>query len=126
MSKRKILSLERKIKKTQESLSQLGALRPGSLSKQFNVCGNPDCRCKDPVKPKKHGPYHNLSYTWKGKGKTEFVSAEFVSEVKSQIKNYKKMRALIDQWIELSIELAALKKQVAKNNKATVSYEMCQ
>ncbi|MGC9328602.1 MAG: DUF6788 family protein [Candidatus Hinthialibacter sp.] len=29
-------------------------MRPGALSQQYNVCGNPRCRCKDPQHPQKH------------------------------------------------------------------------
>ena len=114
MSQRKINILEEKIQQTQEKLLALGPIRPGSISKQYNVCGNPNCRCKDPDNPKKHGPYYNLSYTWKGRGKTEFVSKDRLQIVKSQIRDYKKMKRLTEEWIEFSIELASLQKEAAK------------
>ena len=47
--------LERQIAKVKEELMGLAELRPGSISQQYNVCGNPNCRCK--VSPlQRHGP----------------------------------------------------------------------
>lgn len=89
---------------------ELGEISPGSLSKQYNICGNPRCKCKDPVNPKKHGPYYNLSYTWNGKGRTEFVRKERIEEVREQIKNYKKMKELTKKWVDLSLEISELRK----------------
>ncbi len=52
----KIRALEAEIAEIKRQLAAIGDLRPGTLSEQYNVCGNPKCRCKaDP--PRKHGPY---------------------------------------------------------------------
>lgn len=50
-----LLRIEAKIEKLKAALRELGEMRPGSISRQYNVCGNPSCRCKDAKKPKKHG-----------------------------------------------------------------------
>ena len=48
--------LEQRIQSIKREIAALGDLRPGALSMQYNICGNPSCRCKaDP--PLKHGPY---------------------------------------------------------------------
>ena len=96
--------IERRIRHIQQELAGLGPLRPGSLSEQYNVCGTPGCRCKDPKKPAKHGPYFHLNYTWRGKARTEFVKAEAVEEVRAQLATYKRLRALIEEWVDLSLE----------------------
>ena len=67
---------------------ELGPVLPGSLSKQWNVCGSPGCRCKDPQHPRRHGPYYQLSYTLRGKSSTVFVRAEDVAEVRRRIRRY--------------------------------------
>jgi hypothetical protein len=54
--KKGIRALETEIETIKRELLSLGDLRPGSLSKQYNVCGNPRCRCKEDP-PRKHGPY---------------------------------------------------------------------
>lgn len=102
-------ALQAKINRIKRALAALGDLRPGTLSTQFNVCGNPTCRCKaDP--PKKHGPYYQVSYTRKGKSRTEFVRKENLPSVRKQIRNYDKLRQMIDQWLDLSIELDRLRR----------------
>ena len=70
--KRKMVSLRNKI---QELLAS-GPMLPGSISKQWNVCGNPNCRCKDKDNPKKHGPYYQLSFTIGGKSSSMFLNRD--------------------------------------------------
>jgi hypothetical protein len=41
-----IQQIEQRIQQIKNQLVALGDMRPGSLSKQFNVCGKPGCRCK--------------------------------------------------------------------------------
>ena len=94
-------------------LLELGDIRPGSLSEQYNVCGNPTCRCKNPKNPQKHGPYYQLSYTHKGRSTTEFVRKEDVTETREQLKNYKTFKKLIEDWVDLSVKIGKLRKKLA-------------
>ena len=112
--KNQVRALEKRIETIKRKLSDLGDMRPGSLSTQFNVCGNPTCRCKDPENPKKHGPYYQISYTYKGRSKSEFVKMEDLEAVKQQLKNYQQFKKLTAEWIDLSLELARLRKSVGK------------
>ena len=105
---RRTQGLERKIQQIQRELATLGDLRPGSLSEQYNVCGVAGCRCKASP-PKKHGPYSQLSFTRKGKATSRFVRHEDLAAVKGQLKNYARLRKLVDQWIDLGIELSTLR-----------------
>ena len=114
MTMREIKKKQARIRRIQQRLSELGAMRPGSLSRQYNVCGNPQCRCKDPVKPKKHGPYHQLGYYSRGKHTTEFIKEEELREVKKLLRNYKTIDQLTKEWVQLSVEIAKLKKQLGK------------
>lgn len=108
--KNQVRSLEKKIETVKRKLAALGDMRPGSLSTQFNVCGNPTCRCKDPENPKRHGPYYQLSYTHKGRSKSEFVKKEDLEMVKKQLKNYQQLKKLTGEWVDMSLELARLRK----------------
>ena len=112
-----IKSLETKIKRIKQKLFDLGDMHPGSLTKQFNICGTPNCRCKDPDNPQKHGPYYNLSFALKGKSSSRFINKEHVSEVKKQLANYKKFKTLIDEWKGCAAELAKLRIDKAKKQK---------
>ncbi|MEK7996431.1 MAG: DUF6788 family protein [Planctomycetota bacterium] len=101
-------TLAERISGIKRELADLGPMRPGSLSEQYNVCGTTGCRCKDPKKPEKHGPYYHLNYTWRGKARTEFVKADAVAALREQLTTYKRFRALCDEWVEISLELARL------------------
>ena len=101
-------SLEKRIHKVKQEIAALGELRPGNLSRQYNVCGNPDCRCKE-TPPRKHGPYYQISFTWHGRSRTQFVRKEDLPEVRKQLQNYKRLRELVDTWIGLGMELSRLK-----------------
>jgi hypothetical protein len=91
-------------------ISQLGEVRVGSLTRQHNVCGNPNCACRDPENPRKHGPYHQLSFTRYGKSTSEFVKAEDVEAVRESLENYKALMRLKDEWIDISIFLSRLRR----------------
>src|SRR5690348_10400395 len=103
--KTRIPQLERQIEQLKRQLAQLGPIHPGSLSEQYNVCGKPGCRCKDPQDPQKHGPYYQLSFTWRGKGQTRFVRAERLGEVRQKITNYKRFREISEKWVDVAVEL---------------------
>jgi len=107
----KIIQLQERIKRIKAEISDIGEMAPGSISKQFNVCGNPKCKCKDPHNPKKHGPYFQLSYTRKKKSTTEFVKKEMVADVRKELKNYQTFKKLAEEWIDLSIEIRKLRRE---------------
>lgn len=102
--------LEQQIEQIKQALAALGPMRPGSLSEQYNVCGTPGCRCKDPKKPEKHGPYYHLNYTWRGKARTEFVKADAVAAVREQLESYKRFRVLCTEWVDAALELAKVQR----------------
>lgn len=104
--------LEAKIEKLKQELMRLGELRPGTLSEQYNVCGKAGCACKaDP--PRKHGPYYQVSFTWQGRSRTQFVRRENVATVRQHLRNYERLRELVDAWIAAGLELASLQLGVA-------------
>jgi hypothetical protein len=108
MNTRRQATLQRQIDKLKRELADMGDLRPGSLSTQYNVCGSPGCRCKASP-PVKHGPYYQVSYTRKGKSSTKFVKKENLPEVRKQLKNYQRMKLLMEKWIDLAMELSILR-----------------
>jgi len=81
-------------------------MRPGSLSRQYNVCGKPGCRCKDPEHPRRHGPYYQLNYVYRGKKTSKFIRQEALPRVRAELASYKKFRRLIEEWIGLALALA--------------------
>jgi hypothetical protein len=105
---KRVQSLQKKIDSVKKQISKIGDIRPGSLSEQYNVCGTPNCQCKaDP--PKKHGPYFQLSYTRKGKSRSRFIKPHHLSRIKSEVEAYRKLKTLVDEWIDLSTELSDIR-----------------
>jgi len=101
-------SLEKRIQIIKRQIAKLGDLRPGALSKQYNICGTPNCRCKaDP--PVKHGPYYQISFTRHGKSSSQFVREDDLIEVQQQLENYRLLRDLVDEWVTLSAQLSSLR-----------------
>ena len=94
----------------------MGPMHPGSLSEQFNVCGNPGCRCKDPKDPQRHGPYYQLSYTWRGKSSTRFVRQEGAAKMQQKVADHKRFRELINECVDLSLELKKVEQAQAKKD----------
>jgi len=108
-----IQSLQQQIDRLKAQLATLGDMRPGSLSRQYNVCGKAGCRCKDPHKPVRHGPYYQLSWVHRGKSTTQFIRRPFLPEVRAQLANYKRFRKLTNQWVRLALQLAQDKLRAA-------------
>ena len=100
--------LEQRINHLKSQMGALGPMRPGSLSRQYNVCGKPGCRCKDPQNPRRHGPYYQLNYVYGGKKTSEFVRPQHLQRVRTQLATYKRFRRLTDQWVGSALKLARL------------------
>lgn len=106
--------IEHQIEKLKKRFAELGPMHPGSLGEQYNVCGTPGCQCKDPKNPRRHGPYYQLSYTWRGKSSTRFVRPERLDEMRRKVENYKRFRELVNEWVDLAMELERAERAAAK------------
>ena len=96
LNKEKIVQIERRVAEIKRELSELGPMRPGSMSVQY----------KDPAS--QSGAFNQLSFTHGARSKTEFIRAEFVDDILMQTANYKKFKELSVEWISLSIEHSRL------------------
>lgn len=83
---------EAKIRALVASLAGIGAMRPGTLSVQYR---NPSER---------KTPFHQISYTRKGRGRSEYVRPENLSAVRKEVTAYKTFRRVVEQIIDLSLE----------------------
>jgi hypothetical protein len=99
-------SSECRVEKIKKEILELGPMLPGSISKQYNVCGKAGCRCKDPKNPVKHGPYHQLSYSIQGKSSSMFIKKDEVDEAKKRIKSYQQFKELRTKLVEAYVDLA--------------------
>ena len=106
--------LQQRLARIKAALAALGPIHPGRLSEQYNVCGTPGCQCKDPKRPRKHGPYGQLSYTWRGKSTTRFVRTARMAVLRKKLARYKRFRKLTAQWVDVAIALEALEREAVK------------
>lgn len=104
MQNKKIQKLEDKILKLKQSVAGLGSLRPGSVTQQ--IAGGPN------RKPRK---YWQISYTYKMRSRTDYLRDDLVDAVKNETLEYKKLKKIFDEIIELSIQLSKEKIEIAKN-----------
>jgi hypothetical protein len=78
---------------------------PGSISEQWNVCGTPGCRCKDPDEPVRHGPYYQLSFTVGGKSSTMFIKKKDLQEARRCLKRYQEFKVLCSDLLHAYVAL---------------------
>lgn len=109
----KLQMLADRVQRIKAELTQLGELRPGVLSEQYNVCGKAGCRCKA-TPPQKHGPYYQLSWSRNGKSTTRFVRKPELRAVRGQLKAYQRLQRLIEEWIDASVEICEIRRQEAR------------
>ena len=88
---------KKEIKGLIEELTTLGAVLPGSVSKLYNVCGKKGCACKDPVNPKKHGPYNHLSFTIAGKSSSKFIKEDDLSAVLNMQRSFQRLKEICQE-----------------------------
>ena len=96
MMKTRLEQIEKRIGRIKSELVKLGLMRPGSLTRQY----------KD---PQQHtGAYYQLSYTLDLRSRTEYIRKGWVSDIRRQIKHYKRYKQLNAEWVSLSIEHSKL------------------
>jgi hypothetical protein len=88
---------ERKIRALLAGMAKLGAMRPGTLTVQYR---NP---------AEKKTPFHQLSYTHGGRGRSEYVRPESLAAVRGEVETYRKFRRLVDEITGLSLEASRLR-----------------
>jgi len=96
MKTTRIDQIRKRIERIKAELVAIDEMRPGSLTEQFK-------------EPNDERGYYQLSYTHGGRSRTEYVSRDFVRDVRRQVGNYKRFKALTAEWTDLSIEQSRLK-----------------
>jgi len=107
-----IAKWEAQIAQIKTQLRDHGPMRPGSLSRQYNVCGKDGCRCKHPKHPRRHGPYYQLNYVYRGKKTSKFIRRQILGQVRTELANYKKFRRLTERWIGLALQVAQAREKL--------------
>lgn len=87
-------------------IAALGLCLPGTLSTRYLRCGNPRCRCRDPDRDQRHGPYCYWTRKVAGKTASKLLSPEQAERYRPWIENGKRLRALVRELETLSIRAA--------------------
>ena len=98
MEKQRLKTIEKRIESIKRELSDVGVMRPGSLTKQKQRRSSTGSVSE----------YWQISYTHKMKSRTDYVREASVSDTQDQIAEYQRFKELIDEWVELAIEQAKL------------------
>ena len=88
---------EKRIRGLLAGMAKLGAMRPGTLTVQYR---NP---------AEKKTPFHQLSYTHKGRSRSEYVRPESLAAVRKEVETYKRFKTLAEMVTELSLETSKLR-----------------
>ena len=96
LMKAKLKQIEKRIEGIKSELLAFKVIRPGSLTRQY----------KDPKR--QTGAYYQLSYTLDMRSRTEYIRQPWVSDIRRQIKHYKRYKQLNAEWVSLSIEHSKL------------------
>jgi uncharacterized protein DUF6788 len=103
MTNKRLDEIRKRVDRIKAELAAIDEMRPGSLTRQY----------KDPES--QSGAYYQLSYTRDMKSRTEYVARDHLRDVRRQIGNYKRFKALTAEWIALSIEHSRLKMKLARS-----------
>ncbi len=102
MTNKRIAQIYQRIEKIKAALAALGEMRPGSLTRQF----------KDPEAGT--GAYYQLSFTLEMKSRTDYIPRPCLAQVRRQVANYKRFKALSGEWVALGIERSRLQIKLAR------------
>jgi hypothetical protein len=72
-------------------------MRPGTLSVQY----------RDPVRRKT--PFNQISYTYQGRSRSEYVRPENLEAVRREIDTYRQFKALCAQLVSLCIQASRIR-----------------
>lgn len=92
MEKQLLNELERRLQDLWSKLAAIDDMRPGTLSVQYRKPGE------------QKNPFHQLSYTFKGKSRSDYVRAENLPAIRRELEAYRQFKALSEEIVELSIE----------------------
>ena len=99
----KVDDIDERITEIKAELNGLRSMRPGRLSVQY----------QDPKGTRR--PYWQISYTRKGRSRTDYVKDQLVDELQKEIDEYERFKTLMDEWTSLALERSiALMKEKSK------------
>ena len=116
MSEKQIDKLKEEFDRVRRDMCSISYLKKGSITKCYQTCGNPGCRCHRDKKYR-HGPYWWWSTKEGGKTKSILVPEEMLSEVRAYIDNYKLLKSKAKKLEEISERIIKIRIKEYKMKK---------
>jgi uncharacterized protein DUF6788 len=102
-------NLEAQRSKVLRQITELGDLRPGSITGTIRRCGKPTCHCARPTDPG-HGPNLRLTFKTEGKTVTEALSTRSgLRKAEREIEEFRKFQKLSHTFVQLSEKICRLR-----------------
>jgi hypothetical protein len=97
MTSRTLTTLEADIRSLKQRLARAGHMRPGTLSVQYRNS------------KEKKTPFNQISYTHKGRSRSEYVRPENLTAIKREIDAYKRFKSTVQELVALSLKASRLR-----------------
>jgi hypothetical protein len=89
--------------------TDLGDLRPGSITTTSGRCGKPNRRCHRPNEPP-HGPTDRLTYKVKGKTVSESLpNPAAIAKAEREVAEFRNYQQLSQQFVEVNTRICELR-----------------
>lgn len=104
-----LLELEEQKRALLRTISELGDLRPGSITGIIRRCGKPSCHCARPGDPG-HGPNLRLTYKVQGKTITEALPTPVaVRKAEAEIAAFRRFQELSHAFVQINEQICRLR-----------------
>lgn len=101
--------VEARIEALKRRLAKTAPMRPGALTVQY----------RDPAA--RRNPFHQLSYTHRGRSRSEYVRPENLAAVRREVAAYKAFRKTFEDLVDLSIEASKLRMAASRAADGTTT-----
>ena len=90
-------------------LTDLGDLRPGSITTTSGRCGKANCRCHRPDEPP-HGPTDRLTYKVEGKTVSQSLpNPAAFAKAEREVAEFRNYQRLCQQFVEVNTRICELR-----------------
>src|SRR5881392_1509021 len=90
-------------------LTELGDLRPGSITATSGRCGKPECHCHQPGEPA-HGPNFRLTYKVDGKTISESLpTPAAIRKAEREVAEFRRFQELSRGFVETNTAICRLR-----------------
>jgi hypothetical protein len=87
-----------------DAIADIDFVAPGSVTRRNPRCGKANCRCHDDP-PRLHGPYISWTRKVNNKTVTRLLTEEQLADYQAWFDNARKLKALISQLEELTLDV---------------------